>query len=136
MIYLVTANLELFDNEVYTIVDVEKSLSLLNPLSTVGLDSETSGLRVHEDKLLSLQLGCREFQVVIDCTTINILFYKQYLESDRLFVGHNLKFDLQWLFLYKIIPRNVYDTYLGELVLWNGYPFIFPINTSVILISF
>lgn len=129
MIYLVTSNAELFDNEIYKIISVKDSLRLLEPLEIVGLDSETSGLHVHSDKLLSLQLGCKEFQVVIDCTTINILEYKRYLESNRLFVGHNLKFDLQWLFLYNIIPQRVYDTYLGEQLLWNGYPVIITPDT-------
>ena len=114
MIYLVTPNKELFDNDTYKIMSVEESLKLLEPLKVVGLDSETSSLRVHEGKLLSLQLGCLEFQVVIDCLTIDILLYKEYLESNRLFVGHNLKFDLQWLFLYHIVPQKIYDTYSKE----------------------
>lgn len=129
MIYLVTLNQELFDNEIYKILSVEESLEVLKSLKVVGLDSETSSLRVHEGKLLSLQLGCPEFQVVIDCTTIDILLYKDYLESDRLFVGHNLKFDLQWLFLYHIVPKKIYDTYLGEQILWNGYPIIITTDT-------
>lgn len=129
MIFLVSKNKELFDNEIYKIISVKKSLELLDPLRIVGLDSETSSLRVHEGKLLSLQLGCLEFQVVIDCTTVDILLYKNYLESDRLFVGHNLKFDLQWLFLYHIVPQRIYDTYLGELILWNGYPIIITPDT-------
>lgn len=122
MIYLVTQNPNLVSNEYYTIISVSESLHILHPLIEVGLDTETTGLNCHKDKLLSLQLGCYEFQVVIDCTTINILEYKDYLESDRVFIGHNLKFDLKWLFKYKIVPKNIYDTYLGELVLWNGYP--------------
>lgn len=129
MIYLVSQNQELFDNEVYKIISVEESLRLLDSLKVVGLDSETSSLRVHEGKLLSLQLGCLDFQVVIDCTTVDILLYKDYLESDRLFVGHNLKFDLQWLYLYHIVPKKVYDTYLGEQILWNGYPIIITPDT-------
>ena len=129
MIYLVTNNIEIFPNDLYTIISIEESLNLLEPLKIVGLDSETSGLKVHQDKLLSLQLGCYEFQVVIDCSSVNITYYKDYLESDRLFVGHNLKFDLQWLYLYHIVPKNVYDTYLGELILWNGYPIVITPDT-------
>lgn len=129
MIYLVTTNNELFNNDAYEIITVKESLELLDPLFYVGLDSETSSLKVHEGKILSLQLGCYDFQVVIDCTTINILSYKEYLESDRVFIGHNLKFDLQWLFLYHIVPKNIYDTYLGELLLWNGYPIIITPDT-------
>ena len=122
MIYVVTRNKELFENPDYKIIGVDRSLSLLKPLNIVGLDTETSGLDCHKDKLLSLQLGCYEFQVVIDCLTIDITFYKEYLESDRLFIGWNLKFDLKWLFKYKIVPKNVYDGFLAEKLMWLGYP--------------
>ena len=124
MIYLVTANKELFDNEVYKIIGVDESLSLLEPLKIVGLDTETSGLSCHKDKLLSLQLGCYDFQVVIDCLTIDIRLYKKYLESDRLFIGWNLKFDIKWLFTKGIIIQKVWDGFLMEKLLWNGYPLI------------
>jgi len=129
MIYLVTKNKELFDNNIYKIISVKESLELLDPLVEVGLDTETSSLDCHSGKLLSVQLGCYDFQVVIDCSTIDILLYKDYLMSDRLFIGHNLKFDLKWLYLYHIVPQRIYDTYMGELCLWNGYPIIITPET-------
>lgn len=103
-------------------ISVEDSLDLLNPLSEVGLDTETDSLDCWSGHLLSLQLGCSEFQVVIDCTTIDILRYKEYLESDRLFLGWNLKFDLKWLLRKGIILRKLYDGFLAEKLLWLGYP--------------
>lgn len=124
MIYVVTRNRELFDNEAYKIIGVDESLSLLKPLKIVGLDTETSGLDCHKDNLLSLQLGCYDFQVVIDCLTIDIGLYKEYLESDRLFIGWNLKFDLKWLFTKEIIIQKVWDGFLMEKLLWNGYPIV------------
>ena len=122
MIYLVTASQELFNNPTYKIIGVEESLRLLDPLKVVGLDTETKGLNPHTGTLLTLQLGNRDIQVVIDCTTIDILNYKNYLESDRLFLFWNARFDLKWLFKYKIVPKRVYDGYLGEKLLWLGYP--------------
>lgn len=122
MIYVVTKNKELFEPEKYKIIGVDESLSLLEPLRIVGVDTETSGLRCHKDKLLSLQLGCFDFQIVIDCLTTDIALYGNYLESDRLFLFHNAKFDLQWLYKYHIVPRNVYDLFLAEKLMWLGYP--------------
>lgn len=122
MIYLVTKNQELFESSDYKIIGVDESLSLLEPLRIVGLDTETSGLSCHKDKLLSLQLGCYDFQVVIDCLTIDVRLYKDYIESDRLFLFHNAKFDLQWLYKYHIVPYNVYDLFLAEKLMWLGYP--------------
>ncbi|MGN0144137.1 MAG: DNA polymerase [Clostridium sp.] len=122
MIYLVTRNQEFITNDIYKIIGIDESLSLLSSLYNVGLDTETSSLDPHTGKLLSVQLGNRDNQVVIDCTTIDILEYKDYLESDRLFIGWNLKFDLKWLFKYNIIPKEVYDGFLAEKLLWLGYP--------------
>ena len=122
MIYLVTKTKELFDNPSYQIVGVEESLKLLNPLQVVGLDTETGGLDCYVNDLKTLQLGCNDFQVVIDALTIDILNYKEYLESDRHFIGWNLKFDLKFLYRKGIYPKKVYDGYLGEKLLWNGYP--------------
>ena len=122
MIYLVTKNQELFENSAYRIIGVEESLSLLNSMNIVGLDTETSGLDVYTDILLSVQLGNYDNQVVIDCSTINITLYKNFLESNRLFLGWNLKFDLKWLFKYEIILKKVYDGFLAEKLMWLGYP--------------
>ena len=122
MIYLVTANQELFDNEVYQIIGVPKSLELLEPLKVVGLDTETEGLDPYTKRLKTVQLGCREFQIVIDCMTIDIKLYRNYLESNRLFIGWNLKFDLKFLYHQRIVPRRVYDGYLAEKLMWLGYP--------------
>ena len=73
--------------------------------------------------ILCIQFGNKEkdFQIVIDCNTINILLYKEVLEN-KLLVGQNLKFDLQFLYNYNIIPRNIYDTMIVEQLLYLGYP--------------
>lgn len=123
MIYVVTQQI-LPESDKYEIISVEESLRILQPLIIVGVDSETTGINCHRDTLLSLQLGCYEFQVVIDCTTIDVTFYKDFLESDRLFLFWNAKFDLKWLYRYKIAPRRVYDGFLAEKLMWLGYPII------------
>lgn len=122
MIYLVTNNQKLFTNNIYTVIDIEKSLQLLDPLKVVGLDTETTGLSCWSDQLKTVQLGCYDFQVVVDCLTIPISLYKSYLESDRLFVGQNLKFDLGFLYRNNIWPKKVYDLFLAEKLMWLGYP--------------
>lgn len=124
MIYLVTKQQELFKSTLYRIMGIEESLALLSSLSIVGVDTETSGLNCHKDTLLSLQLGCFDFQIVIDCKTIDITLYKEFLESDRLFLFWNAKFDLKWLYRYSIVPKQVYDGYLAEKVMWLGYPIL------------
>lgn len=122
MIYLVTNQQELFSNDSYKIISVEESLEILGPLRQVGLDTETNSLDCHTGKLLLVQLGCRKFQVVIDCRTVDITKYKDYLESDRIFLLWNALFDIPWFYEAGIIIRNVYDGFLAETLLWLGYP--------------
>lgn len=123
MIYLVTANRELFENPVYQIISVEESLKMLEPLKLIGFDTETTGLDCHVDKLLSMQFGCFDFQIVVDCSTVDPREYKELLESDNhLFLGWNLKFDGKFLLKHQIVVKHFYDGFLAEKLLWLGYP--------------
>ena len=111
MIYLVTKQeISLPD---ITICTVQESLDYLKDLEWIGLDTETSGFDPYTCKLYTLQLGDRDIQYVIDLTTIDINDYKELLENKGL-IGHNLKFDLRFLYHYRVIPTKVYDTFLGE----------------------
>ena len=124
MIYFVTGERKLFEfpEAKYKCISVEESFNILEPLQIVGLDTETTGTEIWQGMLLTLQLGNRENQVVIDCLTVDVKKYKDYLESDRLFIIHNAKFDLRWLYKEHIVVRNVYDTYLAEKILFLGFP--------------
>ena len=122
MIYFVSNQKSLFNSDNYQVVSVYESLEILNPMRVVGLDTETGGLDVHTKELLCIQLGNYENQVVIDCTSIDIQLYKEYLESDRLFLGWNLCFDLKFLYHVNIYPENLYDGMLAEKLIWLGYP--------------
>ena len=124
MIYFVTSQRGLFEfpDAKYKCISVEESLRILEPLRVVGLDTETTGTEIWQGMMLTLQLGNKENQVVIDCMTINVKQYKDYLESNRLFIIHNAKFDLRWLYKEHIVVRNVYDTYLAEKILYLGFP--------------
>ena len=123
MIYLVTKNQELFESSIYKIIGVDESLSLLNMENILQADSETSGRDPHICKILSFQLGSinKEWQIVIDCVTIDIKLYKNILESKYLIL-QNAKFDLQFLYNHNIIPRKIYDTMIVEQLLYLGYP--------------
>lgn len=122
MIYFVSGQSTLFESEHYKIIGVEESLLLLSSCNIIQFDSETLGLDPHIGTPLMFQLGSKEknFQIVIDATTINILLYKEILET-KFIVGQNLKFDLQWLYNYGIVPRKVYDTMIVEQFLYLGY---------------
>ena len=123
MIYLVSSNQELFDDSDYKHISVDESLEIIKSWNLVEFDTETSGRDAHIDKLLCAQFGNKtaDIQIVVDCVTTDIKLYKDVLES-KLVIGQNLKFDLQFLYNYGIVPLNVYDTMIVEQLLYLGYP--------------
>lgn len=123
MIYVVSENkFEIFNTD-FIYITVEESLNLLYKCNILQYDSETTNLDPHLNKILCIQFGSKKynFKMVIDITTIDILLYKEILESKNL-IGHNLKFDLQFLYNHKIIPRKLWDTMIVEQLLYLGYP--------------
>lgn len=125
MIYLVSNQQELFESSTYKIITLEESLNLISDWKMCQLDTETSGRNPHINDLLCVQIGDikGETQIVIDTSTIDIRNYKDFLERTYC-IGHNLKFDLQFLYKYNIIPRKVYDTMIVEQLLYMGYPYL------------
>lgn len=124
MIYLVSLNQELFENELYKVISPEESLEILSLWSPmIQIDSETDGRNAHINDFLCFQIGKSDGsdQMVIDTSTVDIRRYKDILES-RYCIGQNLKFDLQFLYNYGIIPRKIYDTMIVEQLLHLGYP--------------
>ena len=122
MIYLVSAQKELFNNSEYELISIEKSLLILNSWDVIQYDSETTGRDPHICDLLCAQFGNRKanIQIVVDCTTVSILLYKDILET-KLLIGHNLKFDLQFLYKYGVVPLTIFDTMIAEQLLYLGY---------------
>lgn len=125
MIYLVSHNKSLFQTDKYIEATIEQAMSVLLPLKLCQLDSETRGLDCHTKALLTIQLGNRDNQVVIDWTTLTPRekqIVKNYLESDRLFLGWNLMFDLTFLYVQGIYPKHIWDGMIVEQLLYLGYP--------------
>lgn len=123
MIYFVSKESSLFDLQDIKEMSVEESLNMISSWTYIQFDTETSGRDCHICKLLCMQFGSPDGidQIVVDCSTIDPLLYKEVLES-KYIVGQNLKFDLQFLYNYRIIPRKVYDTMIVEQLLYLGFP--------------
>ena len=123
MIYLISKQTSLF-SERYNIITVEESFNIINNLGNIrGLDTETTGLNPHQKELLTVQIGNKGNQVVIDCTTIDISLYKDILEDKSIvYILANAKFDIQFFFKHNIILSNVWDVMLAEQILNLGYP--------------
>jgi len=139
MIYLVSNTRELFDNEVYKLIDVEESLKLLNSFykHIIQFDTETTGLDNHIDKCLLAQFGNydKSIQICVDTTTINLALYKEVIE-EAFIIGQNLKFDIQVLFNYGIILKRCYDCMVVEQTIYMGYPNFMIGASKEIIISY
>ena len=122
MIYLVTGNRQLFHSEYYEVISLEKSLEIIENWDVVQFDTETSGRDPHCCKILCAQFGNKnaDIQIVVDTSTTDILHYKNLLET-KLLIGHNLKFDIQFLYNHSIIPTQVWDTMIIEQLLHLGF---------------
>ena len=123
MIYLVTKQQQLFDSDEYTIIPLKEAITKISEWDVIQFDIETSGRDPHLNDVLCAQFGNREAdsQIVVDTTTVDIRNFKKCLE-EALIVGQNLKFDIQFLYNFGIVPRFVYDTMIVEQLLYLGYP--------------
>jgi DNA polymerase I-like protein with 3'-5' exonuclease and polymerase domains len=116
----VTNQQSLFElNDSIEFSTVSDCLEYFNDHKEIEVDSETTGLDVHSDKMFSLQLGDAENQYVIDTLTVPVTMFKILLET-RTLLFQNAKFDLKFLYKNNIWPEKVYDTFLAECVLSMG----------------
>ncbi len=122
MIYLVSNQAQLFDSKLYQYLSEEESVKMVESFDVIQLDTETLGRDPHLVPILTLQMGndAKDARIVVDATTVDITIYKEVLES-KLCVGHNLKFDIGFLFKHKIILTKVFDTMIVEQLLHLGY---------------
>lgn len=99
---------------------LKECIEYISQLEFIGLDVETTGFDPHTSTLLSIQVGNKQLQYVINVNTVDILPLKDILES-KIILGANLKFD--WRFMYKagIDIKYMYDVFLAECILFTGY---------------
>lgn len=95
-------------------------IDYLKPLTFISLDTETTGFSPHICKLLSLQVGNKQLQYIIDVKKVNILPLKEQLET-KIILGANLKFDWQHLYHNGIDIKHMWDVFLAECILTTGY---------------
>lgn len=116
----IVSNTRLFEIPGVKPISIEEALAMLEKEKILGFDTETMGLNPFQDKILCSQFGTSKFQILFDHSYVNVQRLKPLLESDILFVGQNLKFDLRFMYYHKIVPKRIYDTYLAEILLTNG----------------
>ena len=121
MKYLISKQKSLFETNLYKEISFKDAKEYLWELNRIQFDTETMGLDVFTKPLLCYQLGHKENQFVFDQSSYSIASLKDLFESDREFIGHNIGFDLKYLYYYNIWPKHVVDTMLREQLIWLGW---------------
>jgi len=99
-------------------------------LTEIGLDIETSGLNVFNDRILLVQIatGKEVFTFNAGNTPDKIITYVLELIRARnlLVISHNSKFDIKFIYHnYGVLFTNVFDTMLAEILSYIGAGSIF-----------
>lgn len=101
-------------------VEPQEILDYFEDKESVEVDTETEGFDPHTKKIITLQLGDKDRQFVIDVRSVNILLFKDLIES-KLCLLQNAKFDYKVLMKNSIVLDKIYDTFLAENVIFNGF---------------
>lgn len=94
--------------------------SLILP-NKIAFDSETTDLAPRRGEMFCCQIGTGENNYLIDLESYTFKDIQPYLEN-KVLVGHNLTFDLGWLYKENFYPKEVRDTFIASKLLYNGYP--------------
>lgn len=120
MVYVITDYPENFPlNPIYRIADKTIVLNWLESIQEIPIDAETTGFDPHTDKLQCIQVGDYNNQFVIDCTQ-GLPNWVQPALRDKILIGHNLKFDLGFLYKLGWYHTKIYDTFVVEKILYCG----------------
>ncbi len=122
MIYLVT-NQARTNQKTYSLKDLAEFV-FNNPVQ-LGLDTETEGALDYRNRLLSIQIGNKHDQYVIEYQTLSAED-RRYLSKimgnyEGIWILHNAKFDIQFLWLSGIYIKKVHCTLLAETLLYAGH---------------
>ena len=89
----------------------------------IAIDTETTGLKARHEKMFCCQIGNGR-----GSNYIIVLYNRNYSFSDvvpfikgKTLVGHNILFDLGFMYLEGFFPSDVRDTMLATKILYNGY---------------
>lgn len=91
----------------------------------IALDTETSGLDPHTEKLLLIQFGTAEKQALVDAEAVDAHLVKRIFEDDRIVVMHNASFDIKMLMgaygpELELEKARIADTLSAERLIRNG----------------
>jgi DNA polymerase I-like protein with 3'-5' exonuclease and polymerase domains len=122
MIYLVS-NQTFLPEGIYS-ASPEDVFDFVGNTNILSIDTETTGGFDFESTIITFQIGNETDQFVVDAQYYHPVNFKLVLEDDsKLKLFQNANFDNKFFRQLGILTRNVYDTFLAELVLNCGLQF-------------
>ncbi len=118
MNYIITKNKQYFEKiGNYNYCSLEE---MILP-ETLALDTETTGLTPRNCDIFCVQIGTGENNYIIHMYDDNYQFSDlvPYL-NNKILIGHNILFDLDFMYKYGFYPKQVLDTMLASKILYNG----------------
>ena len=105
--------------------DIRQKLSIIKQSKIIAIDTETTGLNPHADRIRLIQIAIEGYPVfILDCFSFlpeGIDLLKDILEDTNIKIFQNAKFDLQFFIALNIHPRPIFDTMLaGQLLRTSG----------------
>ncbi len=87
----------------------------------IAIDTETTGLQARHCDVFCVQIGTGKDNYIIHMYDDNYVFddIVPYID-DKILVGHNILFDLGFMYKYNFWPRQVRDTMLASKIMYNG----------------
>jgi ribonuclease D len=102
--------------------DINAAYARLSQSQAIGCDTETSGLKAGQSRLLSVQFSDGDFSVLVPSSEgVGLEVLAQILSApDIIKIFHNAKFDLPFLAAAGHPVANIFDTMIAEKVLTKG----------------
>lgn len=128
MIYLISTQQRLYESDIQ-LSTIDDCISYFKDKEIIEVDTETEYNKrnpkhlpnPYENKVLSLQLGDRYNQFVIDPNTIDISPLKILFEDNtKIKIFCNSFFDLRFIHHWGFKVKNIYDIFLAEMLLTLG----------------
>lgn len=128
MIYFIGEKI-LIPSNVWKESSIEECLKYFKDKNEIQVDTETEYNKrnpkylptPYESKVLCIQLGDRDNQFVIDTNLYSISLFKNLFEDpNKVKIFTNAFFDLRFIIHAGIKPKNIYDTFLAEMLLTLG----------------
>lgn len=110
---------KLVGNSQFRLASTQEALGFLSSHNQYDFDIETTGLDPHNDEIKTMQFRHGDTCIIVDCLSLSPTIFKNVIEQN-LIIGHNLKFDIGFLYTHGIVPNKIYDTYIAETILTLG----------------